>query len=230
MAKTFQKWYAGFSGRYELTNHILTFGLDVLWRRSAAGIVMKTGGKNILDLCSGTGDFARELHRRSTDGNVIYVSDVTLSMIKRAAEKTTGGQIRCSVCEAGQLPFKDGTFDIITVTFAARNLNSSKKMFLRRLSEINRVLKPGGLFFNLETSQPSNKILRFLFYRYVKYVIPPVGGLISGAHTAFKYLAASIPRFYAPEELAEILKTAGFSEVSFTLRHFGIAALHKAVK
>ncbi|MCL5019310.1 MAG: class I SAM-dependent methyltransferase, partial [Patescibacteria group bacterium] len=102
--------------------------------------------------------------------------------------------------------------------------------FFQCLREFHRILKPGGRFINLETSQPSVWIIKKLFHLYVGLMIKPLGAVISGAPAAYAYLAATIPRFYNAEDLAEIIRKAGFSRVTYNRMFFGIAAIHKAIK
>jgi len=230
MANTFQKWYNDIHPRYELSNHILTFGLDVLWRKRAAETALQFNRGKSLDVCSGTGDFVYELYRRSENGEAVFACDLTLNMLKRAERRAPEKRIQCAVSEAGALPFPDNTFDFASVTFATRNLNTSRQALTDRFADIRRVLKPGGVFFNLETSQPGSAIIRFFFHLYAKTFVGPIGGFVSGSTQAFRYLAASMQRFYPAEELAEILRNAGFSKVTFRKFFPDVAALHIAKK
>jgi demethylmenaquinone methyltransferase/2-methoxy-6-polyprenyl-1,4-benzoquinol methylase len=116
------------------------------------------------------------------------------------------------------------------MSFATRNVNLNREVLLRAFAELHRVLKPGGLFVNLETSQPDSAFIRKCFHLYVKLLVKPVGRLISGSNVAYAYLSRTIPRFYAAEELASIMREAGFSEVYFRRLLLGAAAIHEARK
>jgi len=142
MANTFQKWYNDIHPRYELSNHILTFGLDVLWRKRAAETALQFNRGKSLDVCSGTGDFVYELYRRSENGEAVFACDLTLNMLKRAERRAPEKRIQCAVSEAGALPFPDNTFDFASVTFATRNLNTSRQALTDRFADIRRVLLP----------------------------------------------------------------------------------------
>lgn len=216
---------------YDLINRILTLGLDVSWRRSAAEIASQGGSEKWLDICSGTGDMAGALVRAAKPGVKIIGIDFCLPMLSQAVKKPEYSGIYFCVSDAGCLPFPDNTFDIVTIAFAARNLNNSgQEVLLKRFREFRRVLKPGGRFINLETSQPKSFFLKKLVHFYIWLMVKPIGCLISGSKTAYGYLARSIPRFFSARELAEVLYRAGFVKVDFILLSFGVSAIHIAIK
>jgi len=228
--KGLQKLFTEVSDRYEIVNHILTFGLDRYWRKRAAKEAAQAGGSLWLDICSGTGEMAYILSSLAGDKTKIVTVDFCLPMISKGIKKRPSTRIIPTLADAGTLPFKDRTFDLITISFATRNINSQKRRLIHYLEEFQRVLKPGGMFVNLETSQPSDRILRKLFHFYAKHVVKTVGKWISGSEKGYRYLSSTIPRFYFPDELSFILRKAGFSPVSFRSLLFGISAIHTAVK
>ena len=120
--------------------------------------------------------------------------------------------------------------DLVTISFATRNINSKRTHLNECLLEINRVLKPGGRFINLETSQPASMFIRWFFHLYARTIIKITGRLISGSKAAYNYLSYTIPRFYTAEELSDIIRQAGFTDVITYRMAFGIAAVHKAIK
>ena len=216
---------------YDLINRILTLGLDVSWREKAAKIASQSGGEKWLDVCSGTGDMAGALARMAKPRAKIIGVDFCLPMLSLAAKKPEYSRISFCVSDAGSLPFPDNTFDIVTIAFATRNLNNSgQDVLLKRFGEFHRVLKPGGRFINLETSQPKSVLLKKLVHFYIWLMVKPIGYVISGSKTAYAYLARSIPRFFSAEELAEVLHRAGFAKVDFILLSFGVSAIHIAIK
>ena len=230
MRKGIQKIFSEVSGTYELVNHVLTFGLDILWRKKAAKEAAKKGGYYWLDVCSGTGEMAQNLSRAS-DGKVKIVSvDFSFPMLAKATEKKHTSNVSFTLAEASALPFPDESFDLITISFATRNINTRKEALKRYLGEFHRVLKPGGGFVNLETSQPSSKIIRRLFHIYIKLTVKPLGSLLSGYKPGYSYLAFTIPRFYPPEEFSSLLYQARFARVTFKPLFFGISAIHTAIK
>ena len=230
MRKGIQQIFSEVSGTYELVNHVLTFGLDILWRKKAAREAAKAGGYYWLDVCSGTGEMAQNLSRIS-DGKVKIVSvDFSFPMLAKASEKKLIPNVSFALAEAVTQPFPDETFNLITISFATRNINTRKETLKNYLVEFHRVLKPGGYFVNLETSQPSSKIIRRLFHLYIKLTVKPVGSLLSGYKPAYSYLSFTIPRFYPPEEFSSLLYQARFARVTYKALLFGISAIHTAIK
>lgn len=230
MKKGVQKIYTQVCRTYELVNHVLTFGLDVLWRRKAARLAANHRGLFWLDVCSGTGEMAQLLSRKGGDETRIVALDFSLPMMTEARAKKHMEKVLFSVGDAGILPFSDSCFDLATISFATRNINPGEQGLVSYLSEFRRILKPGGIFIHLETSQPRVKLLRKLFHTYVKLAVKPVGTLLSGSRAGYAYLSFTLPRFYPAEELARLLQEAGFARVNYRRLFFGIAAIHQASK
>jgi demethylmenaquinone methyltransferase/2-methoxy-6-polyprenyl-1,4-benzoquinol methylase len=217
-------------GTYELVNHVLTFGFDILWRRRAARIAAKANGGQWADMCTGTGEMAVYLSRLAPKGTTIYGIDFSEPMLEAAKRKPEAKHIKFVVSDIKALPFPDGNFDLIAMSFATRNINLSKEILTQSFAEYYRVLKPGGRFVNLETSIPSSWPVRRCFELYVKLFVKSIGSLISGSKTAYAYLGKTIPRFYSAEELAEIMRDGGFKEVTFEKHFFGAVAIHQGMK
>ncbi len=223
--------FAGLASTYERANHALTMGLDVSWRRRAAQAAARGGGSIWLDVCSGTGDMARQLRRCAEPGTRIAALDFCRPMLDlSAARPPAEGGFEFILADAARLPFPDAAFDLVTVAFAARNLNLSPGALTATFREFHRALRPGGRYVNVESSQPRFGPMRFLFRAYVRTFVLPVGRRLSGAGAGYAYLSESITKFYSPEELAGILKAAGFSRVTFRRLMFGAAAIHIAIK
>ena len=229
MSSPFQKIYNDIASSYELVNHVMTGGLDFYWRKKAAGIATSNGGSRWLDVCSGTGDMLRNLDRLAGPEVRLHAADFSMSMLSVAKDKSINEASFC-LANVDSLPYADNSFDLATVSFATRNLNQSREILTKRFAEIHRVLKPGGRFMNLETSQPPSSIIRVIFNMYVAVVVKPVGRFISGKESGYAYLAKSIGCFYGADELREILKDAGFSSVDYERFTFGAVAAHVAVK
>ncbi len=230
MRKGVQKIYSEVAETYEMVNHVLTFGLDIRWRKFGAQRASKKTGHKILDVCSGTGEMALSLSKAGIKNAEIYLVDFSFPMLDKAKEKKYNSYTSFAVADANKLPYKDNTFDLITISFAIRNLNTRKDILFAFLEEFYRVLKPGGTFLNVETSQPSSKALKKVFHFYIKTCVPLVGSFISGSFSGYRYLAYTIPRFYNADELSLILKSVGFSQVDHIKKLGGIAAIHEAVK
>jgi len=230
MTKGIQQLYSKIPKTYEFLNHILTLGADINWRKKAMALISESGETiKCLDICTGTGDTARLLSKRFDHKAIIIGADFSQQMLIKAIRRSPQ-EIKYINTEAKILPFKDNSFDLVTISFATRNLRTTETHLKECLTEIHRVLKPNGRFIHLETSQPASSIYRWLFHRYVKIFIKPVGGLISGSYKAYAYLSQTIPRFYAPEEFSKIIYESGFSRVEYTGLWGGIAAIHIALK
>lgn len=235
MNKAIQKFYSRIWGSYELINTILTLGLDARWRRKAVKLAVELNDnpERFLDICSGTGQTALKLAKRLPAAAQIFAADFSHQMLRTAAEKANQKglkNISFTLTDALYLPFENNSFDMITITFATRNLNAKPGHLLKAFREFHRVLKPGGSFLNLETSQPPVPIIRRLFHLYVKLTVKPVGRLISGSEPSYAYLSSSIRDFYSARQLEAILYEAGFETVEYKNLLFGAAALHQAYK
>jgi len=221
--------FAGIPGRYELINHVLTLGLDRSWRKRAARMARRQGGTRWLDVCSGTGDMARTLAGMAGNEIIVHAIDFSLPMIGRLA-RNQPAPVVCCLGNARSLPYAPESFDLVTVSFATRNLNVTQDNLLESFREFYRVLKPGGLYLNLETSQPDNRLVSFFFRLYIKVTVRSLGRLISGSDRAYSYLAETIPRFYTRAELTGLLRQSGFEHVEATRLLLGAVAIHQAGK
>ena len=228
--KGIQKIYKEVASSYELVNHVLTFGLDIHWREKAVREAVKHDGIRWLDVCSGTGELAQNLAKAAGTNTIVYSLDFSYPMLLRAKRKKGAADIMFTLADAGMLPFPDKTFDLIGISFATRNLNPSQEALLKYLKEFHRILKPGGVFINLETSQPHSKFIRKLFHLYVKIMVYPIGKLFSGSEAGYRYLSYTIPRFYNREDFTSLLKKTGFQTVTEKKMFLGVAAIHKAFK
>jgi demethylmenaquinone methyltransferase/2-methoxy-6-polyprenyl-1,4-benzoquinol methylase len=223
--------------RYDFLNHLLSLELDRVWRaRTARRLrpILKRSDARVLDLCCGTGDLAFAL-ARSGPAQIIG-ADFAHAMLVRANAKrksyagNSGSELAIPAgffeADALQLPFADGSFDLLTAAFGFRNLAN----YEGGLREIQRVLKSGGTLAILEFSEPPPGLAGDLYRWYCRKVLPKIGGLLSGNPNAYKYLPASVARFFRPEELASLMARVGYGSVSYELWTLGSVALHTAVK
>ncbi len=223
-----QNFFQAVPPSYDRINRLLTFRMDEYWRQKAAGRLMQGDNKRMLDLCTGTGDLAMHLQKRAKTDTEIYALDYSEPMLERARRKAArlhNQNIRFIPGDAANMPFEDGFFDAVGIAFAFRNLtykNPDSDIFL---GEILRVLRPGGQFVAVETSQPGNPLIRSIFHAYMRYITGPAGGWLSGQKPAYKYLAHSAVHYYTAPQLQKVLLDAGFSQVSYHPFFNGVAVL-----
>jgi demethylmenaquinone methyltransferase / 2-methoxy-6-polyprenyl-1,4-benzoquinol methylase len=180
---------------------------------------ISSSSTRILDVACGTGDLSLTLFEIT--GARVVGADFCRPMLDIAADKVAG-QVQLIEADALTLPFRDGSFDVVTIAFGLRNLSS----VANGLAELHRILKPGGWGAVLEFSKPSNMILRPLFGLYFTKVLPWMGGVISGSRSAYTYLPASVRKFPDQRKLSLLMEQAGFGQVSHENLTGGIAALH----
>jgi len=218
--------------RYDLINHVITLGMDNGWRRQAALACLRDHPGRILDICCGTGDLAITIARLAQYTPEITGADYSQPMLEIAAAKATaaGKNVRFINADVARLPFTDNYFDCVGISFAFRNLTYKNPMTQSYLSEILRVLKPGGRFVIVESSQPESPFIRFLDHLFLRLWVFPSGYILSGNKGAYRYLAESARHFYSAEEMQGFLLKAGFQQAAAKMLFFGAAAVYVAVK
>ena len=216
--------FNGIAGRYDLLNHLLSGGVDVYWRRRALRQVRQVAPARILDLATGTGDFALSSQRLQPQS--IVGVDVALNMLRlgavKAARATAAARPFLLGGDAEQLPFVDACYDMVTVAFGVRNFGSIPD----GLAEACRVLRPGGEIIVLEFSEPELPVFRQLYRFYFNRILPLVGGIISGNRQAYSYLPRSVGAFPQGEGFLKLLRGAGFGEVESKRLTMGICSLY----
>lgn len=218
------------SGLYDAMNSVMTAGLHHRWRARAADLAALPPDGRALDVATGTGDLALELARRLSPAGAVIGTDFSPRMLERAGAKAaaraegTGGQLRFELANALELPYPADAFDAATVGFGARNFASLE----RGLSEMTRVVKPGGRVVVLEITTPTRPPLSHFFRLWFDRIVPAIGRL-AGDPDAYRYLPSSVRRFPGPEELAGVMWACGLRQVSYLLTAGGIIALHVGV-
>jgi demethylmenaquinone methyltransferase/2-methoxy-6-polyprenyl-1,4-benzoquinol methylase len=212
-----QDYYKDIYQTYDRVNRVFTFGRDKTWRKKAATECLAFRPKKVLDLCTGTGDFVLELASQSGKDVEFFAYDFTPAMLDLARKKYQElleirqlAPIEFLDGEVAQMPFEDGVFDAIGITFGIRNLVYKNSLASRHLSEMNRVLRPGGIVLLLESSRPDNFVWRFFNSLYLQLILPYLGGIMSGNLKAYRYLARSSRNYYSIREMGAILEQAGF--------------------
>lgn len=220
--------FARIARRYDVANHVLSLGVDIRWRKKLVKAVRQTSPKNILDLATGSGDVAFALSRGLPENVQILGIDFCQPMLEEAEiKKRTRGfpNITFQQGDAMALALPDNAYDAVTISFGLRNMSDLRKS----LSEMRRVLKPGGSAFILEFSQPA-RWTRRLYYFYIKRILPGCAQLLTGDRAAYVYLNETIEKFPDRQELSAQILASGFSSVSARPLSLGIVALHIAVK
>ena len=214
---------------YDALNHTLSFGFDRTWRRKAVRTLMAYNPATVLDIATGTGDFALAIARKLKRRQVMAV-DISEGMMRvgreKAAREGLHDVVRFQKEDCSHLSFADNSFDAVTVTFGVRNFENLDAC----LREIYRVLNKGGRLILLELSYPHKRLWRALFNIYSKVVMPVVGRLISGDDSAYTYLPETMAAFPQGEVMREILLKNGFSQARFRRLTMGICTLYVAEK
>jgi demethylmenaquinone methyltransferase/2-methoxy-6-polyprenyl-1,4-benzoquinol methylase len=213
--------FDGVAKHYDRTNAVLSGGNAVLWRAAVVRAVAPLEGELILDIAAGTGTSSSALQKR---GARVIAVDFSPGMVAEGRRKHKN--IEFIEADAQNLPFGDNEFDAVTISFGLRNINDPKAA----LSEMYRVLKPGGRLVICEFSKPPVAILRASYWTYLKYVMPLVADRASSNPAAYSYLAESIREWPDQGELSQWVRAAGFIRVAYRNLTAGIVALHRGRK
>lgn len=222
------KMFDTISGNYDNLNRVISFGIDVKWRKKVLKLVADTNPEKILDIATGTGDLA--ILMAQTKAKKIIGLDISEGMLEvgkhKIEEKNLSQIIEMVLADSESMPFEDDYFDAITVAFGVRNFEHLEK----GLAEILRVLKPGGIFVILETSVPEKTPYKQGYNFYSKNILPLIGKLFSKDDVAYGYLSESAASFPYGEALNNILRKTGFIEVKAMPQTFGVATIYSASK
>jgi demethylmenaquinone methyltransferase/2-methoxy-6-polyprenyl-1,4-benzoquinol methylase len=224
-----QQMFDAIAPRYDFLNHLLSFGIDKRWRRTAVRLIKAPEGGHVLDVATGTGDVALEIARVTPASVKITGADfspemVALGQVKIAASPYAD-RIDFKVAPCEDLPFGAGTFDSVTIAFGIRNVVDRRL----GLAELWRVIKPGGRLVILEFSTPRSALFRWLYHFYFRQVLPLIGGLFS-QYDAYKYLPDSVLEFPSSEEFCSTMADIGFKHVRCQSLTFGIASIYTGTK
>jgi demethylmenaquinone methyltransferase / 2-methoxy-6-polyprenyl-1,4-benzoquinol methylase len=218
------------AGLYDRMNTVMTAGMHHVWRRRAADLAAVPYGGSAVDVATGTGDLALELARRVGPAGEVIGTDFSRRMLELARAKAAApplppaGRLRFEFANALELPYPDGVFDAATVGFGARNFSSLD----RGLSEMVRVVRPGGRVVVLDITTPTRPPLSYFFELWFDRAVPALGRL-AGDPDAYRYLPSSVRRFPGPEELAAVMWGCGLRQVRYVMTAGGIIALHVGV-
>jgi len=217
-----QETFSSIARRYDLANHLLSGGLDFLWRRRVSRLVAASRPSRVLDLATGSGDLAIALQKACPRSQVV-AADFCLPMLGEARRKNVPRLVQA---DGLALPFREASFDAVTVAFGLRNMASWEKA----LDEIHRVLRPGGLLAVLDFSLPPRGPLREIYRAYLHHVLPRIAGWTTGRAEAYKYLGESIEAFPRGSGMAALLESRGFHCAPPHKMCFGVVSLYSARK
>ncbi len=216
------------SARYDFLNHLLSLGIDRSWRRKAIRMLREGQPKYILDVATGTGDFA--IQALSLNPDKVVGIDISEGMLSKGraklAERKLGERIELLKGDSENIPFEGNKFDAVTVAFGVRNFENLE----RGLQEIHRVLRPGGQLVVLEFSKPRIFPFRQIFNFYFRFILPRIGSLVSKDRSAYRYLPESVRDFPDGERFTAILRKVGFNQTACKELTFGISSVYSARK
>lgn len=216
------------SHKYDFLNHFLSLGIDILWRKKAVRMLKKHQPKKIMDVATGTGDFAIETLKLKPEEIIgIDISEGMLAIGKeKIKKKGVDNIISLELGDSENLRFQDAYFDAYTVAFGVRNFENLEK----GLTEMLRVLKPGGTGVILEFSKPKKFPIKQLYNFYFNKILPSIGKLVSKDNAAYTYLPESVYAFPDGENFTNLLTKIGYQNATATPLLFGIATIYKASK
>lgn len=213
---------------YDKMNDVISFGMHRGWKRTLIDAITALKPSDVLDVATGTGDIALWIAERNPSARVVGAdfSENMLSVAERRLAASPLTNVSFSHQNAMSMSFPDNSFDAVSVSFGMRNMPDYGEV----IGEMTRVLRPGGTFFCLESSYPTNPVIKPLFRFYFKQVMPTLGRVIGGAPEEYRYLNDSTEAFLTKEELAALMRERGLEGVSYRSFMFGGAALHSGTK
>lgn len=226
-AKHVRSVFDSVAPKYDVMNDLMSAGLHRIWKRYTITVANPQPGQQVLDIAGGTGDLSRAFARRvGPTGRVVH-TDINEAMLREGRNRLLdeGLVLPTMVCDAERLPFADSSFDLVSVAFGLRNMTHKEQA----LSEMRRVLKPGGKLLVLEFSRVA-KPLEKAYDWYSFNVLPKLGQLVAGDAQSYQYLAESIRMHPGQEELRQLMKSVGFGHVDVHNLSAGVVALHVGIK
>ncbi|MDQ2890434.1 MAG: ubiquinone/menaquinone biosynthesis methyltransferase [Gemmatimonadota bacterium] len=219
-----QQIFSEIAPRYDLLNHLLSLNIDKRWRRKALEVLnwKRAPSGRYIDLCAGTLDVGAELGARPGFEGFIVGADFAEPMLRAGRGKAARTTLAPVVADALQLPLRANSSEGAIVAFGIRNVADLDAC----LAEVNRVLTTGSRFVILEFTTPRSRVVRTGYHLYFHHVLPLVGGIVSGSHSAYRYLPKSVAHFPDEQTLARHMESAGFRNVGWKTLSLGIAAIH----
>jgi len=222
------RMFDNISSRYDFLNHFLSLGIDRGWRKKAINLLRPLNPRQLLDVATGTGDFA--LQALSLNPEKITGVDISDGMLqvgrKKMQDRNVADKIVLQLADSENLPFEENKFDAVTVGFGVRNFEHLE----RGLEEIFRVLKPGGVAVILEFSRPRKFPFKQGYNFYFKFILPKIGRIVSSDKAAYTYLPESVEAFPDGEDFLRILRDVGFKQTQCKSLTFGISSIYTGTK
>ena len=224
-----KRMFDSIAGTYDQLNHTLSFGIDKIWRKKGIAFLRPFSPKTILDIATGTGDLAISMYKELKPDHIIG-ADISVGMMEVGKGKVEKGGFSKTISFEQQdctaLTYKDNSFDAVTAAFGVRNFENIEQ----GISEMYRVLKPGGHLMILELSTPEHFPMKQLYQIYSRLVIPFIGRMLSKENVAYNYLPASIKVVPQGKIMTDLLKRQGFKQANVRTLTFGICSLYTGVK
>lgn len=224
-----ERLFASIAPRYDLLNSILSFNSHKYWRAFAVRKCELSPGDTVLDVATGTLDFAFELSRAVGDEGRVLGIDFCRPMLEIGVQKLKHRGVRNIYVAHGNaelLPVPSRSFNAATIGFALRNVASVEKTLL----EMTRAVVPGGRVVSLELAVPENRVFRWFYSLYSRYFLPFIGGVVNGNREPYEYLPASVARFHSREELSQIMLKVGLRDIKVYNLTFGVVTVHVGIK
>lgn len=218
--------------RYDLLNHLLSFGQDFFWRRKVAKYLNSSsnGKLEILDLATGTGDLLISLFRENRNITKAVGLDISENMLAICREKINSHKLTEHIslvqADAAEIPFPEDSFDAVTIAFGIRNTADT----FETLKEMHRILRPGGICLILEFSLPAYRILRKCYLFYLRHFVPLLGRVVSGDDYAYSYFNKTVENFYGTDDFCALMKEAGFVNVQANQLTAGVVCIYRGYK
>ncbi len=221
-----QQMFDNIAHRYDFLNRFLSLGIDIGWRKKAIKILAKHQPKRILDVATGTADFALATLKINPDEVIgVDISEGMLEVGRKKIVEEGIKNIRLEYGDSENLQFEDNSFDAVIVAFGVRNFENLEK----GLQEINRVLRPGGIAMILEFSKPKG-VFKIIYSVYFNVILPLWGKIFSGDNSAYTYLPESVKAFAEGEEFKQIMSAAKYNNVQDKRLTFGICSIYTGIK